>query len=547
MESGFFTHLICHFRQQWLEIDRMVSAASVENLAKVQMALDEQTDNLYYLNDLCEIDHTPLLTLLCDEFLHYLLFPLICGSLGPYTGRKTALTIPLAEYMFVQTVTVLRHKDVINALTAAIFLKEVSEKLVGNCLGEMPPAPVAFHYTYRPHDFVAPHSPRSKDQHSTALSESLKVINWVQGTDEIGDKVANPIRSEVLGFLRSKDDNLILISCLMLQTLLLTPDVQKSLLTASGLLPQVAGYREELEEPKENTQETEEVEVLEHLLELLSMDPPFRMTTTRLICQLIVALVVQPHLHLRPTQVQLMTKAQILALRRVKMLMKKSFYSDLFLDLFEEEFVAVREMDFGVKVPCHAHYLLPMFEDVYSTLPLAERLPLGEIETARRDTHVFFLLLKLSSLLSLSPSYDDFTVLPSPRTLWEEGRSYPMDDREFTRCVLKQGHDQFIRYFAEDPLYFILVSPDQNRTHYASISVLTSLRNVEAMIDRSDPRVLVLALKSNSTSQQILGFDSPALCHRVKKTIDDHRKLAKEKGLRRAEEVVERLERQLGL
>ena len=543
LESGFFSHLVCHFRQQWMEIDQMISAASMENMAKVQMALDEQSDNLYYLNDLCDIEHPALLNVLGEELLHYLLFPLICGSLGPYTGHKTALTIQLAEYMFVQTVTILRHSAVINGLAAALFMKEISPSLVEICLGEMPPAPPAFAYTYRPHDFVAPRSPRHKDSPQwNALKEAVKVVGWAQGTEDLSERVTNPIRSEVLSFLRSKDDNLIVITGIMLQTLLTSPDVHKSVLSASGLLPPLPSPSDALEEPKETSQVSAGSEVLEHLLELLGIDPPFRMTTTKLICQLVLALTVQPAVQLGAMHLKLLAKAQVFSIKRVKTLMKKSFYSDLFLDFFEEEWSAVRQLDLGVQAVCHAYYLLPMFEDVYSSLPLAERLPLGEIETARRDTHVFFLLLKLRSLLHTGSNFDDFSVLPSSRTEWEEGESYAMDDREFTRCVLKQGHDQFIRYFAEDPLYFILVTPDQNRTHYAAVSTLTSLRNVEAMIDRADPRVLVLAIKSLSAPQLILGFDSPLLCHKVKKTIDDHRKQAKERGLRRAEELLERLE-----
>lgn len=548
LESGFFSHLICHFRQQWMDIDKLITAASMENMAKVQMALDEQADNLFYLNDLCDIEHPALLNVLGEELLHYLLFPLICGSLGPYTGHKTALTIQLAEYMFVQTVTILKHREAINGLAAALFMKEISPSLVEICLGEMPPAPAAFAYTYRPHDFVASSSPRHKDSPQwNALNEALKVVGWAQGTEDLPERVSNPIRNEVLGFLRSKDDNLIVITGIMLQTLLTSPDVHKSVLSASGLLPQLPSPSESLEEPKETSQVSAGSEVLEHLLELLGMDPPFRMTTTKLICQLVQALTVQPAVQFSSLHLQLLTKAQILSIKRVKTLMKKSFYSDLFLDFFEEEWAAVQQLDLGVKAVCHAYYLLPMFEDVYSSLPLSERLPLGEIETARRDTHVFFLLIKLRSLLHTSSSFDEFNVLPPARTDWEEGKAYAMDDREFTRCVLKQGHEQFIRYFAEDSLYFILVTPDQNRTHYAAISTLTPLRNVEAMIDRSDPRVLVLAIKSVSSPQLVLGFDSPLLCHRVKKTIDDHRKSAKEKGLKHAEELLERLERQLGL
>lgn len=50
-------------------------------------------------------------------------------------------------------------------------------------------------------------------------------------------------------------------------------------------------------------------------------------------------------------------------------------------------------------------------------------------------------------------------------------------------------------YIAEDEENFILISPDYNKIHWAQILVNVKLKNTEAVIDRADPRVLIVAIK----------------------------------------------------
>ena len=557
VENGFFVHLMCFIRKQWEDIDQLVASATGDNLGKLQMALEEQTDNVYYLNDLSDIGHPGLTNTLGDVMLKYLLLPMVAGSLGTSLDGRSPITIQLAEFMFVQLVSNLKNKQVVNGLIAAVFLKEVSPLLSSLCLGEVPPPPVNFSFRYRQDAFTVTKGGSKETAPLTALQEVNKLVECAQGLDDLSEKVPNAIRSEFFGFLRSKDDNLIVLTCLSLYALLTSVDVHRCLLHAAGLLPQsqvktqllFEALLDEREEPKDMGRPMYSPEVMEQLIGLLAMDPPFRLSTTRLVCQLVATLAesTTSEQSLSPEHLRTLSKALSSAIVRVHTIMNKSFYNDLFVDLFEEEMEAVSKIDFTAKIPCQVSYLVPMFDDSYSALPLGDRLPYGEIEIARRDIHVFFLLLKLKLVLVSSSSFEDYTGMSSVHTLLEVHKTYEMDDREFTRCVIKEGKEQLFRYFAEDPHYFILVTPTDKQPQGATVTHITSLRSVEAMVDRSDPRALVLALKQGRDSVQlILGFDSATLCHKVKKTIDDYRKRAKERSLEAAEGLLQTLERQLG-
>lgn len=540
-DIGFFTHFICHIRKQWFDIDALISAGTSESSTKLQIAVDEQIDHLYYLNDLCDVGHTTLMNAVGDELLKQLLLPMVAGSLGVTGTNRGAVSIQWAEFMFVQVITVLKHRAVVNGLIAAVFLREISPDLLQLCLGDIPPAPSFPSYSspvlLKP-DIKDPHSPKS------ALRAVCRVLDWVQGLDPLPCTVPNPIRVETLTFLRSKDDNLIVLTCLTLSALLVTPDLQRSVLVAAGLLPKAqvkaqALYSAVLAEFQgpEKAPRPVDAEIPKLMLSIVACEPPFRLTTVTLVCQLILAL----ENGLSEEHFASLDRTLLVALQKVNFLRSKSFYVDCFVDLFEEAREEVIKLDLTAKIPCDIHYLVPLSEPETAKLPLNDRDPNGEIETARRDIHFLLLLLKLRALLR---GEMDTLAAFAPQTEYSEGRSYALQDFESTQCVLKQAHTSLPCLLLSNPTFFLLASPTP--PNHLTLSTAVSLRKVEAMVDRADPRTLVLALKQGSSGQAELQFASVQVCGQVKKDIDACRKEAQAAELGRTEALLQALDRTIG-
>ena len=64
-----------------------------------------------------------------------------------------------------------------------------------------------------------------------------------------------------------------------------------------------------------------------------------------------------------------------------------------------------------------------------------------------------------------------------------------------------------VRYIVEDEEFFVLIEPDFERIaeRIARIDKKISLKKVEAMIDRSEPRNLILGFSDYTSSSQV-GF-----------------------------------------
>ena len=62
-----------------------------------------------------------------------------------------------------------------------------------------------------------------------------------------------------------------------------------------------------------------------------------------------------------------------------------------------------------------------------------------------------------------------------------------------------------VRYIVEDEEFFVLIEPDFERIadRIARIDKKISLKKVEAMIDRSEPRNLILGFSDYTTTSQV--------------------------------------------
>lgn len=89
-----------------------------------------------------------------------------------------------------------------------------------------------------------------------------------------------------------------------------------------------------------------------------------------------------------------------------------------------------------------------------------------------------------------------------------------------------------MRYLVDDESYLIMVEPDPYTIDMAHVKLISHLRNVEAMLERTDPKVLLVAVKRGRDSLQLtLIFESSQSCLATKRSIEERRRQSKDEDL----------------
>ena len=548
LNSGLFLNLVIFTRDQWFYINKALMEFS--SSSKIDSLLTEQVDNLYYLNDIFNQDIPEYSQDLGNTFLRFLALPMIVGTLSAEVSKPHHIYIPLATYFLVHVLGILKHPPVINTLVSCLFLKEIRQELLEACLGQFP------------------YPPNSQDHKPPKQFDLIKLgalmVDYLEKLDEPENMTKNPIRNSVLSFLRSRDDNLITLSLLVIDNVVWNNNIGNMVLWKSGLLPQnrmkkkkllgsiIKDKNDDLEELKDPNKAVYDSEIVENLLRLLNVDPPFRAVT----CQLLLKLVLgfsyienSPRSLLIEHEFFLNTafKRNILKLRNF---LSQNYYDDLFLEYFEEEFKKVSKINFTEKIACYSHLIYPVIENNLAQIPLDQRQPVSELESIRLEIKLFFLLRKAKYLLCQEEIPPNYNINTYPLTYlksecdWKQDQTYLMgEERQFVMCNMKLGKENFVRFLTEDEDYFVLVEPDQYRLNYATVRTITKLRNVEVMADRADPRSLVIAIKKNQDSYQVvLTFEDSQRCVWAKRKIEENRKVSKSNDISLIESLLDSLD-----
>lgn len=279
-----------------------------------------------------------------------------------------------------------------------------------------------------------------------------------------------------------------------------------------------------------------DLDVMATLLRLINLEPSFRIFTCQLVGKLIYSLTFRKNVEscLLPEHENLLKKAFKKTIISLKKYTQMNFCDSLILELFEDEWLSYGTFKFNEKFICPSHLLLPLLNELESNISLDNRRPNGEIEEARIQVRLFFLYRQLYYRLCKIDVTADFQIDVYPLNymktpcLWQDGEVQSMNERTCARCVAKDNKKDRVLYFTEDEDKFILVEPDPVQMDFAKIIIITSLRNVEAMTDRADPRSLVLSIKQkHDNTQLILAFEDPQRCLWVKRRIEDHRRSSK--------------------
>eukprot|EP00357_Protocruzia_adherens_P011453 CAMPEP_0115007838 /NCGR_PEP_ID=MMETSP0216-20121206/21487_1 /TAXON_ID=223996 /ORGANISM="Protocruzia adherens, Strain Boccale" /LENGTH=844 /DNA_ID=CAMNT_0002374995 /DNA_START=193 /DNA_END=2727 /DNA_ORIENTATION=+ len=361
----------------------------------------------------------------------------------------------------------------------------------------------------------------------------------------------NPFRPAFLIYLNSKDDNLIMLVCTLINKITSHQDVGQRVLQLSKVNPIVKRKTQNIlhqltedskgpsEEEPESSVINYDIDLVESLINLLSCDPPFRIATFKVICRLLTDFCYNRHLHKSLTEEHctILNTRYAQCLEMVMKLFKNSFISDFFLQLFEDEWKQVSKKTYDVDNHINSLLMLqPISEDPNTNTPLQMRLPMNEIEEARQLIQIFFQFRRLRFLLLDSQQenktkLDSYPLKPTrQRSGWREGECYEVHGKQLIFCYLVTKSAKLVKYIVEDEDYLIVIEPDHQRMHWARVCHKVRLRNVEFMIDRSDPRTLVVAIKSEGTStfyDLVLTFEDHNRATYVKKVLEENRRNSK--------------------
>jgi hypothetical protein len=521
-------------RDQWVAIDRKLLELDPSQVGKLDDLLNEQVDSLLYLNDIFEIDVPEVSFSLGDSFLRLLALPLVAGSLGAERRLREHLGLPAATYFLVQIFAHIKHSPVINTLLAAMLVPLIQPSLHTAVQGPPPAAPPS--YTYQ--CSILHSAPSEVLKKSERIKESL-MVEFIDEGDE--STQPNSVRDIFLSYLRSKDNNLILLTLLVLQEVLSSSAVNQSLLSAAGLMPQRQTRKQVLlnsilDQPEWSEDSRYDVTLMDSLLKLFDTEPIFRTATYRLTVKLVILLAHREDIPqcLLPEHESALDRAFRSVLIKLKRMLMSPSLSDLFMEFFEEEWLKASRFSLSERTHCPALLLVPTDDEMSFSIPLHMRLPVGEVETARCLLALFFSLRLLRFyMLRQEAQVKAYPFSYSrPQCSWLEGQVQQIDGQTLVRCMQKEGRSEAVKYLVEDESHFIIVEPDPNTLHSAKVNLISHLRNVEAMFDRSDPRTLVVAVKRGKDGLQfMLTFEDPQSCLRTKRAMEERRRQAKEEDL----------------
>lgn len=243
--ADYFSDLITYFRKLSINLDGLVSIAaenpSPESKARILSAVDEIEDYLYYFSDAISAGVSNLATLITDNILQLLVFPLLLPSLAVEITNGSKIGATTSLYLLCCTLRIVKIKDLSNSIAAALFCCPEDLLMISGVTsnGVMPS-----------HDFSDENElSESEADGDKACGGGLTIsvhnicssqIYPVEDSplQHCSDASRLPFRDALLSYIVHGDDIEVLGSLSVLATLLQTKELEESMLDSLGILPQ---------------------------------------------------------------------------------------------------------------------------------------------------------------------------------------------------------------------------------------------------------------------------------------------------------------------
>ena len=510
IKSGFFNCFVSMLSDKLTLCDRYIFSL---NSSKLEASLSEILEDLYYINDILELQIAEFCEILTSLFLKTLIYPIAIGSLGSVQHSSYHISIPLSATFLHQTLQIIRHADLVNSLVMGLLLSPVHPDLV-QWLHESP-------------------SPSLAPKLDLVYLVSL-TLDSLEGFEKLENLCANPVPDIVFSFLTSRDNNLVGVILMLLNSVISSASVNNNLLLATGLISYTKVRMKSLlnsilEENKGSMGYNENT--VEILLKMIAYEEPLRVFHFRLACSVVVSLAYRSDIAvcLKDSHQSILNagiKRCIAALR--EFLADNSDY-DGFFEAFEEEWRNIGLASPRVQFPLN---LLLAYVDDISGIPLEQRDPADDNEAIVCEIRRFLLLWGVKLKVGRDKTVFLLDVYPlyymNDACCWEKGKRYQMENKNCVKCSVKfNKHEEYLHY-ANDPDFFLLVHPENKLSDYVDVKFVESLLNIEVLPDRSDPRRLVIMVKNQSTNLDLV-FSDPQRCLWALKEINNSKQACRDR------------------
>ncbi|KAL5699620.1 hypothetical protein ACHQM5_030497 [Ranunculus cassubicifolius] len=242
--AHYFSDLITYFRKLCIQLDGLVSAAAKssdsESISSIRSAVYELEDYLYYISDAISAGVPNLGTLITDNILKLLFFPLLLPSLAIEVTNGSKIGATTALYLLCSILRIVKIKDLSNSIAAALFCGPKDLATIIDAIPNGISSDRIFPYDDRLDGDACGSKTQNGSLRIIVPDLSSLQINPVEdsSSQHCDDDPHLAFREVFLSYIVHGEDIQVLGSLNVLATLLQTKELDESMLDAIGILPQ---------------------------------------------------------------------------------------------------------------------------------------------------------------------------------------------------------------------------------------------------------------------------------------------------------------------
>lgn len=329
----------------------------------------------------------------------------------------------------------------------------------------------------------------------------------------------NPIPEIVYSFLKSRDDNLVLLTFLVLRSAMTTQNISQELLAFSNILLKKNSRL------RNHDKGAKIKELVSILLKALEYEPPFRLASCLVICKLICQIVgadpaqkASPHPKMDFQNLSKFSQIYSNRIQNIVKLVEAPRYLKFLLVFFEEELRNKENHEHPlfyrhpIEERMSYRILMPISEESNGDIDLSMRQSDGEAEVTRREIKLFLMFRALRyALISTTNLSKEQRDIVEAYNVFEKENMKGFDLREgleipknsglpLVECELidsgigtasptkKKGKKAF---YAKIFDFFCILEPTPVKESLR-VSTILKLKSTEVHSDQSDPRKLIV-------------------------------------------------------
>ncbi|XP_074099101.1 C-type lectin domain containing ema isoform X2 [Cotesia typhae] len=592
--APYFSNLVWFIGNHIIELDTCVrNDADHQSQNRLADLVAEHLDHLHYLNDILCLNIEDLNAVLSEHLLHKLLVPLYVYSLTKSKNlsshstqeERKHVSVVVSLFLLSQVFLIVSHGPLVRTLASVILksdsviienganrmleeydlktdksiafapptesLEKSLESLSGISEAQSPTIDVVSSNDSSPLSCTSEELPESSDSDIVKLDNLDDKIKHLNVTDEEKERLAleSPVSSKIQEGLSNgpavsrpfldtivsslqctENDYAALFGLCLLYALISNEGVNDE--TLDFLLSRLQ---------KEMSNSWYNEALVEKLINVISMscqnNAKIRLVTLELCVKLLLKIVMSDGQ-------SLLCDAHLAAIesaREQSTALLRNFYKseDIFLDMFEDEYVEVQKKPLNVEwLMMDSNILLPPTGTPMTGIEFTKRLPCGEVERARRAIRVFFIIRELS--LTLNKETETQLPLTNPANCVQVNNVLDLNNSDLIACtVLWKDGQKIKRFLVIDVIQLILVEPDTRKLGWGVAKLVGFLQDIEVAGDKDDSRCLHLTIhKPTSSSTNKLPllsakfiFDDHIRCMAAKQRLSKGRIKARQKKM----------------